>query len=65
MSTVPEVDQLELVRTQLDEGQRFWAIAEELAQVSDELSRERMAEHKAEARATAKKKGSKRSLLKR
>jgi len=53
MSTVPEEDQLPVVRRQLEEGRRFWKLAEEFAEVSDELSRRRLKE--AEAKATAKK----------
>jgi hypothetical protein len=62
MSTVPSEEQLDLVKQQLEEGRRFWRLAEEFAQVSDELSREQLARGTAEAKATAKKGASKRSL---
>ena len=53
LSTVPHEEQLPLVRQQLEEGRRFWKLAEEFAEVSDELSRRRLSE--TEAKATAKK----------
>lgn len=59
MSTVPREEQLLLVRQQLEEGRRFWKLAEEFAEVSDELSRRKLSE--AEAKATAKKGASKKS----
>ena len=65
MSTVPNEEQLELVKQQLQEGQRFWKLAEEFAQTSDELNRWQIAEQAAEAKATAKKGASKRSLRRR
>ncbi len=42
MSTVPKEEMLPSVRRQLEEGQRFWRICWELAEVSDELSRRRL-----------------------
>lgn len=59
MSTVPDEEDLPEVRHQLEEGRRFWKLAEEFAEASDELSRRRLKE--AEAKATAKKGGSKKS----
>jgi hypothetical protein len=53
MSTVPDEEDLPTVRQQLEEGRRFWKLAEEFAEVSDELSRRRLSE--AGAKATAKK----------
>ena len=53
LSTVPHEEQLPLVRQQLEEGRRFWKLAQEFAEVSDELSRRRLSE--AGAKATAKK----------
>jgi len=60
MSTVPHEEQLPVVRQQLEEGKRFWRLAQEFAETSDELSRRRLAE--AEAKATAKKGASRKSL---
>jgi hypothetical protein len=62
MSTVPSEEQLEVVKQQLEEGRRFWKLAEEFAETSDELSRWQLAKQTAEAKATAKKGASKRSL---
>jgi hypothetical protein len=62
MSTVPNEEQLDLVNQQLEEGRRFWNLAEEFAETSDELSRGQLARHTAEAKATAKKGASKPSL---
>ncbi len=59
MSTVPNEEDLPEVRRQLEEGRRFWKLAEEFAEASDELSRRRL--KGAEAKATAKKGGSKKS----
>jgi hypothetical protein len=59
MSTVAKEEDLPGVRRQLEEGRRFWKLAEEFAEASDELSRRRLKE--AEAKATAKKGGSKKS----
>lgn len=59
LSTVPREEQLPLVRQQLEEGRRFWKLAQEFAEVSDELSRRKLIE--AEAKATAKKGASKKS----
>jgi hypothetical protein len=59
MSTVPREDQLPAIRQQLEEGRRFWKLAEEFAEVSDELSRKRLSE--AEAKATVKKGASRKS----
>ncbi len=44
MSTVPKEEDLPMVREQLEEGRRFWKLAQELAEASDELSRRRLAE---------------------
>jgi hypothetical protein len=59
MSTVPDEEDLPEVRRQLEEGRRFWKLAEEFAEASDELSRRRLKETGADA--PAKKRGSKRS----
>ncbi len=59
MSTVPNEEDLPEIRRELEEGRRFWKLAEEFAEASDELSRRRLKE--AEAKATAKKGGSKKS----
>ena len=53
MSTVPNEEDLPKVRQQLEEGRRFWKLAQEFAEVSDELSRRKLSE--AAAKATAKK----------
>jgi len=55
MSTVPSEEQLPVVEQQLEEGRKFWRLAEEFAETSDELSRRQLAKEKAEAKATAKK----------
>jgi hypothetical protein len=60
MSTVPSEEQLDQVEQQLEEGRRFWKLAEEFAETSDELNRWRLAKQTAEAKATAKKGASKR-----
>ena len=62
MSTVPSEEQLDVVKQQLEEGHRFWKLAEEFAETSDELNRWQLAKQMAEAKATAKKGASKRSL---
>jgi hypothetical protein len=62
MSTVPSEEQLDVVKQQLAEGRRFWKLAEEFAETSDELNRWRLSKHTAEAKATAKKGASKRFL---
>lgn len=59
MSTVPNEDDLPKVRVQLEEGRRFWKLAEEFAEISDALSRRRLLQ--AEAKATAKKGASRKS----
>jgi len=59
MSTVPGEQQLPNVRQQLEEGRRFWKLAEEFAQISDELGRRGLTQEVAEARAAAKKGASK------
>jgi hypothetical protein len=61
-STVPREEQLDLVNQQLEEGRKFWKLAEEFAQASDELSRWQLAKQTAEAKTTAKKGASKKSL---
>ena len=63
MSTVPNEEDLPRVRQQLAEGRRFWKIAEEFAETSDELTRRKLAE--AEAKAEAKKGASRRSSKRR
>lgn len=65
MSTVPSEEQLDVVKEQIEEGRRFWKLAEEFAEVSDELNRWQLAKQTAEAKATAKKGASKRSLKRR
>jgi len=55
MSTLPSEEQLPLIEQQLAERRRFWSLAEEFAEISDELSRKRLANETAEAKATAKK----------
>jgi hypothetical protein len=60
MSTVPREELLPTVRQQLEEGRRFWRLAEEFAETTDELSRRKLSE--AEAKATAKKGASRKSL---
>jgi hypothetical protein len=62
MSTVPNEEQLEGVKQQLEEGRRFWKLAEEFAEASDELSRRQLTRERAEAKATAKKGASKSPL---
>jgi hypothetical protein len=62
MSTVPSEEQLDVVKQQLEEGRRFWKLAEEFAETSDELNRWRLSKQTAEAKATAKKGASKRFL---
>jgi hypothetical protein len=59
MSTVPNEEDLPKVRGQLEEGRRFWKLAQEFAEVSDELSRRKLRE--AEAKAEAKKGASRKS----
>ena len=59
MSTVPDEENVSEVRRQLEEGRRFWKLAHEFAEASDELSRKRLKE--AGANAPAKKGGSKKS----
>jgi hypothetical protein len=59
MSTVPNEEDLPKVKQQLEEGRRFWKLAQEFADVSDELSRRKLAEAGAEA--TAKKGASRKS----
>ena len=59
MSTVPNEEDLPAVRRQLEEGRRFWKLAEEFAEVSDELSRRKLSE--ATAKAAAKKGASRKS----
>jgi len=59
MSTVPDEEDLPTVRQQLEEGRRFWKLAQEFAEVSDELSRRKLSE--AGAKATAKKGASRKS----
>jgi hypothetical protein len=59
ISTVPDEVHLPVVRQQLEEGRRFWKLAQEFAEVSDELSRRRLSEAGAEA--TAKKGASRKS----
>jgi hypothetical protein len=51
-----------VVKQQLEEGRRFWKLAEEFAETSDELTRWQLAKQTAEAKATAKKGASKRFL---
>jgi hypothetical protein len=60
ISTVPHEEDLPKVRQQLEEGRRFWKLAGEFAEVSDELSRRTFSE--AEAKAEAKKGASRKSL---
>jgi hypothetical protein len=60
MATVPREEDIPEVRRQLEEGRRFRKLAEEFAEVNDELSRRRLQE--AGVNGTAKKGGSKRSL---
>ncbi len=62
MSTVPHDEQLPAIRQQLEEGRRFWRLAHEFAEASDELSRRRLGEApaKAEAKKGASGKSSKR-----
>ncbi len=62
MSTVPSEGQLDVVKQQLEEGRKFWKLAEAFAQTSDELTRRQLAKQTAEAKATAKKGASKRFL---
>ncbi len=59
MSTVPHEEDLPKVRQQLEEGRRFWKLAQEFAEISDELSRRKLTE--AGAKATAKKGASRKS----
>lgn len=62
MSTVPREEQLPVVRRQLEEGQRFWKLAEDFAETNDELNRRGLVEEKAEAKAGAKKGASERPM---
>jgi hypothetical protein len=59
ISTVPNEEDLPKVREQLEEGRRFWKLAHDFAEASDELSRGKLSE--ADAKATAKKGASKKS----
>jgi len=59
MSTVPNEEDLPRVRQQLEEGRRFWKLAQEFAEVSDELSRRKLSE--ASAKGEAKKGASRKS----
>lgn len=59
MSTVPNEEDLPRVRQQLEEGRRFWRLAQEFAEVSDELSRRKLSE--ASAKGEAKKGASRKS----
>jgi len=59
MSTVPNEEDLPKVRRQLEEGRRFWKLAREFAEVSDELRRRKLSEAPAKAEA---KKGASRRL---
>jgi hypothetical protein len=56
---VPNEEDLPKVRRQLEEGRRFWKLAREFAEVSDELSRRKLSEAPAKAEA---KKGASRRL---
>lgn len=44
MVTIKDEEDLPVVRGQLEEGRRFWKLAQEFAEVSDELSRARLSE---------------------
>lgn len=46
MSTVPSEEQLDVVKQQLEEGRRFWKLAEEFAETSDELNRWRLSKQR-------------------
>lgn len=59
MSTVPDERQLPSVKRQLEEGRKFWKVAEQFAEASDEWSRRQLADEVADASATAKKGASK------
>lgn len=63
MVTVKDEEDLPLVRQQLEEGKRFWKLAREFADVSDELSRARL--KGAFAEAEAEKGGSRKSSRRR
>jgi hypothetical protein len=63
MSTVPNEEDLPKVRQQLEEGRRFWKLAQEFAEVSDELSRRKLSE--ASAKGEAKKGASRKSFTRR
>lgn len=63
MAMVKNEDDLAAVRGQLEEGRRFWKLAEEFAEASDELSRARLSG--TSARAEGKKGGSRKSSRRR
>jgi len=55
MSTVPDEQLIPSVKRQLEEGRKFWKVAEQFAEASDEWSRRQLADEVADA--TAAKKG--------
>jgi hypothetical protein len=54
MSTVPDEQQIPGVKRQLEEGRKFWKVAEQFAEASDEWSRRQLADEVAEAAAAKK-----------
>jgi hypothetical protein len=65
MSTVPDEQHIPSVKRQLEEGRKFWKMAEQFAEASDEWSRRQLADEVAGATAAAKKGASKKSSKRR
>ena len=59
MSTVPDEQHIPGVKRQLQEGRKFWKLAEQFAEASDEWSRRQLADEVTDAAAAAKKGASK------
>ena len=63
MSTVPDEQLIPSVKRQLEEGRKFWKVAEQFAEASDEWSRRQLADEVVDA--TAAKKGASKKPSKR
>ena len=63
MSTVRDEQQIPSVKRQLEEGRKFWKVAEQFAEASDEWSRRQLADEVVDA--TAAKKGASKKPSKR
>ena len=63
MSTVPDEQHIPSVKRQLEEGRKFWKVAEQFAEASDEWSRRQLADEVVDA--TAAKKGASKKPSKR